>query len=216
MADKIKTGNVAHSVPCSPITTSVHVEPFLHKTPVPSIQEKTLKWVKGAPTPIQEGQLTPNSEALNLLTGFATGEISMEGEQLKHLPSISESLETLWETPKRKKNIDGSASHTKKAKIAQKEPRKNISKQLAKQNPCTKIPDSGIKIENIIQGSPVYIPYKWKIPKSKGKGKGSKGSKLKVSIKSVQSESVDMAHTKQTLTKAEMDAIKARNKKARV
>ena len=160
MADKIKTGNVTRSVSCSPITANVHVEPFLHKTPIPSTQGRTLEWIKGAPTPIQEGQLTPNSKALTLLTGFATGEISMEGEQLKHLPSISESLETLWETPKKKKNIYGSSNCTKKAKIAQKEPQKNISKQLAKENPHTKIPDSEIKIENIIQGSPVYIPYK--------------------------------------------------------
>ena len=89
---------------------------------------------EGVPTPVQEGQLTPNTEALTLLTGFATGEIFMEGEQLKHLPSISESLETLWESPKRKKNIDGRFNCTKKATIAQKEPRKTISKQLAEKN----------------------------------------------------------------------------------
>ena len=38
---------------------------------------------------------------------------------MKHLPTISESLNTIWETPKRK-NIDGSVNRTKKAKIAQK------------------------------------------------------------------------------------------------
>ena len=84
----------------------------------------------------------------------------MEGEQLKRLPSISESLETLWEFPKRKKNIDGRSNRTKKATIAQKEPKKTISKQLAEKNFCTRIPDSEIKIENIILGSPVYLPYK--------------------------------------------------------
>ena len=61
------------------------------------------------------------SEALNLLVGFSTGEVTMEGENMKHLPTISESLETIWETPKQK-NIYGSANRTKKAKIAQKEP----------------------------------------------------------------------------------------------
>ena len=84
----------------------------------------------------------------------------MDGEQLKHLPSISESLETLWESPKGKKNIDGRFNHTKKATIAQKEPRKTISKQLAEKNFRTRIPDLEIKIENIILGSPVYLPYK--------------------------------------------------------
>ena len=142
----------------------------------------------------------PNTEALTLLTGFATGEIFMEGEQLKHLPSISESLETLWESPKRRKNIDGRSNCTKKGTIAQKEPRKNVR---------TQIPDSEIKLENIIPGSPAYLPYE-RIPiVSRGKGKGSKGSK----IISIPSEFTDMARTKQTLTKVELENIKARNKK---
>ena len=92
---------------------------------------------EGALTPVQEGQLMPNTEALTLLTGFTTGEIFMEGKQLKHLPSISESLEILWESPKRRKNVDGRSNHTKKATIAQKEPRKTVSKQLAEKNFCT-------------------------------------------------------------------------------
>ena len=90
--------------------------------------------MKGAPTPIQEGQLTPITEALNLLAGFSSGEVIMEGNELKHIPSISESLETIWNTPKRK-NTNGCANRTKKAKVGQKEPRKNISKQLTDQNP---------------------------------------------------------------------------------
>ena len=52
----------------------------------------------GAPTPIQECQLTPISEALNLLVGFSSGEVIMEGEELKHIPSISESLDSIWVT----------------------------------------------------------------------------------------------------------------------
>ena len=121
------------------------------------MQERT---TEGALTPLQEGQLTPNTEALTLLTGFATGEIFMEREQLKHLPSISESLETLWESPKRRKNFDGRSNCTKKATIAQKEPRKIISKKLPEKNFRTRIPDSEIKLENIIPGSPAYLPYK--------------------------------------------------------
>ena len=133
----------------------------------------------------------------------------MEGEKLKHLPSISESLETLWESPKRRKNVDSRSNHTKKAKIAQKEPRKTISKQLAEKNVRTQIPNLEIKLENIIPGSPAYLPYE-RIPiVSRGKGKGSKGSK----IISIPSEFTDMARTKQTLTKAELENIKARNKR---
>ena len=77
----------------------------------------------GTPTPIQEGQLTPISEALNLLIGFSTGEVMMDGDDVKHLPTISESLNSIWDTPKRK-NTDGSVNRTKKAKISQKEPAK--------------------------------------------------------------------------------------------
>ena len=46
------------------------------------------------------------------------------------------------------------------------------------QNPRTKIPDSEIKIENIIQDSPSFVPYKFKTPKGRGKGKGVKDIKL--------------------------------------
>ena len=66
-----------------------------------------------------------------------------------------------------------------------------------------------IKIENIILGSPAYLPYKLKPIVFRGKGKSSKGSK----IISIPSEFTDMAHTKQTLTKAELETIKARNKR---
>ena len=48
------------------------------------------------------------------------------------------------------KNIDGSVNRTKRAKIAQKEPRTNISKGLAIQHPRTKVPDSEIKLKNIV------------------------------------------------------------------
>ena len=90
---------------------------FCIKLPIPSIEKKATKWVQGAPTPIQEGQLTPISEALNLLAGFSSGEVIMEGEELKHIPSISESLESIWDTPKRK-NTDGRANRTNCTKRA--------------------------------------------------------------------------------------------------
>ena len=101
MAEQNITGNVSHSVPSSPVTGNVLIKSFLDRTPIPSVQ--TTQWVQGVPTPIQEGQLTPMSEALNLLVGFSTGEVIMEGKNMKHLPSISESLNSIWDTPKRKK-----------------------------------------------------------------------------------------------------------------
>ena len=175
MAEQNVTGNVSHSVPSSPVTENVSIKPFLDRTPIPSLQMESTQWIQGAPTLIQEGQLTLISEALNLLVGFSTGEVVMEEENVKHLPSISESLDSIWNTPKRK-NTDGSVNRTKKAKIAQKEPRKNISKDLAIQHPRTKIPDSEVKLENIVQGSPSFISHS--VKSSKGKGKGVKNIKL--------------------------------------
>ena len=95
MAEENNTGHVKNSVSSSPVVKNVS---FLNRTPTPSV--KATQWVQGAPTPIRKGQLTPMSEALKLLVGFSTGEVTMEGENMKHLPTISESLEIIWETPK--------------------------------------------------------------------------------------------------------------------
>ena len=208
MTDEINTGNVICSVPNSPAVESIQIKPFLHRTPIPSVEKVTLKWAQGAPTPIQEVQLTPISEALNLLVGFSSGEVIMEGEELKHIPSISESLESLWDTPKRK-NIDGCANRTKKAKIAQKEPHKDISKQLANQKPRTKVPDSEIRIENIIQGSPSFVPCKIKVKTPKGRGRGVKEAKMNI----MNSDS-GMTQTKKTLTVKQRAAQAGRVAKA--
>ena len=86
---------------------------------------------------------------------------------------------TIWKTPKCKVT-DRSANRTKKARVANKEPRKNLSKQMAETNPRTKIPDSDIRIENIIQGSPCFIPYKIKVKTLKGRGKGVKQVKMNI------------------------------------
>ena len=175
-----KNRKVSHSVPSSPVTS---IKLFMPKTPIPTLKRKeklkSPKFVKGVPTPIKEGRLTPNSEAFSLLSGFATGNIKMGGDEVLHLPSIGTSLATIWETPKRK-DIDGSVNRTKKAKVAQKEPRKNLSKQLAERHPHTKVPDSDIKLENIILGSPSYVPIriKNKTPKQKKLGKGCKNIKF--------------------------------------
>ena len=40
-------------------------------------------WVSGPPTQVQ--QMSPNSAAMVLLTGFAEGETQMQGESIRHL-----------------------------------------------------------------------------------------------------------------------------------
>ena len=99
----------------------------------------------------------------------------MDGDVMQHLPitqgnkSIGSTLsELLWLTTSTKK-MDGSLIHSKKAKIAKTTPKQTKAKKLAQKQPCTRIPDSDIKIENIIPGSPIYIPYKNIKVTSKGK-----------------------------------------------
>ena len=70
---------------------------------------------------------------------------------------------------------------------------KNISKGLAIQHPRTKVPNSEIKLENIIRGSPLLASQSAKIPR--GQGKGNKGVRLNDS-----SFPSGMAHQKKTLT----------------
>ena len=191
MADKKR--KVVHSVPSSPVDS---IKSFLSKTPIPTLKRitKSPEFVKGAPTPVQEGQMTTNTEALSLLTGFATGQVTMKGDEIQHIPSISQSLGTIWETPKCKVT-DGSANHTKKAKVTKKEPRRNISKQMAETNPRTKIPDSEIKIENIIQDSPSFVPCKIKVKTPRGRGKGVEEVKM-----NIMGSDLGMAQMKKTLT----------------
>ena len=90
MAEQNIAGIGSRSVPSSPVTENVAIKSFLDQTPIPSVQVEHTQWVQGVPTPIQEGQLTPISEALNLLVGFSTGEVTMEGGDVKHIPLISE------------------------------------------------------------------------------------------------------------------------------
>ena len=97
MAEQNDTGNVKNSVPSSPVVKNIL---FFDRTTIPSV--KATQWVQGAPTPIRKGHLTPMSEALKLLVGISTGEVTMEGENMKHLPTISESLNTIWDTKTKK------------------------------------------------------------------------------------------------------------------
>ena len=93
----------------------------------------TLKWKQGVPTSIIEGSLTPHQEALGLLTSFTTGSIRMRGDVVQLLPTVqgnksigNSSQEIPWYSPKRRK-VDGSAIHSKKAKIAKKGTQKAFS-----------------------------------------------------------------------------------------
>ena len=102
MADEINTGNVIHSVPNSPVVEHVQIKPFLQKTPIPSVEKVTSKWVQGAPTPIQEGQLTPFSEALNLLVCFPLAKSLWKGKNENIYPLFLK-VWTVFELPPRER-----------------------------------------------------------------------------------------------------------------
>ena len=158
------------SVPSSPVTEPVRISEFLDKTPIPNPALEATIWVPGVPTPIQEGLMSPNTEAINLIAGFASGHVTIDGNNLKHIPSISKSLSEVWETPNKWVPVDSGTIGARKTVIAQKEPCKNISRQIAQKEPCTRVPDSEITLSNIIPGSPAFVPYKRITPKGKGKG----------------------------------------------
>ena len=187
------------SAPNTPLTKTSKA--CLDCTPVPQIQ--SLVWKTGVPTPSLDGTLTPNQEAINLLAGFAMGSVMMEGDIVQHLPAtqgnkaIGESLSELpWYSPDPTKKTGGSAICSKRAMLAVKAPKKCKNTQtqaglMATQHPCQRVPNSEIRIENIIPGSPEYIPYK----RIKN---GKKGGKNLVAV------SVGMTKSKQTPTKAQM------------
>ena len=150
--------------------------------------------------------MSSNTEAINLLAGFASGHITIDGNDLKHVPSISKSLSEVWETPDRWVSVDSGAVGGGKMVISQKELRINVSRQVAQKEPCTRFPDSEIRLSNIIPGSPVFLPYIRITPKGKGKGMkcisiGSKPTTL----------DSDMVRSKRTMTKEERLKAKAKD-----
>ena len=119
---------VPNSVPNMPITKMKDHKQYLQNTPIPRVTSP--KWKEGTPTPIQEGVISPNQQAINLLTGFANGHIKMAGDKIEHLTtvlerkSIEDSLQELsWDSssPVKKKKVDGSANRSERHIIAQKE-----------------------------------------------------------------------------------------------
>ena len=169
------------SLPCSPIQ---HPTTFLMNTPVP--KSTLLTWKQGISTPIHEGNLSPNHLAVELLAGFSTGKIRMRGDIVEHRPS-SEADESIVDmlsqldsaTHHEDQEANNSASHISPIVTVNNET-KMIARLQAEKNPRTKVPDSEIRPENIILGSPMYIPNK-KISKNQ-KGKGGYGKKLKFPI----------------------------------
>ena len=70
------------SLQCSPVQ---HPKTFLANTLVP--KTTLLTWKQGISTPIHEGNLTPNQMVVELLAGFSTGKIQMQGDTVEHMPS---------------------------------------------------------------------------------------------------------------------------------
>ena len=160
MADNQKTGktNISHSVQCIPVVQNVAQFDFLSKTLVLKVTEYA--WVEGAPMPILQGSMSPNEQAITLLAGFASGSVTMEGNSIKHLPSIPDksimqTLDEVWGTPTQEDKDAGNIIYANKARITQKEPRKFIAWQVAEENPHTTIPDS----ECTVLSSGFLVPY---------------------------------------------------------
>ena len=105
MADDCKTGKfpISFSIPCSPVVKDITKSKFLSETPIPKITEST--WVQGVPTPVIQGSMSPNKQTITLLAGFASGNVKMKGDSVKHIPtipegSITQTLNEVWGTPK--------------------------------------------------------------------------------------------------------------------
>ena len=184
---KVVTGSSSVSSRSLPWSLVQHTKPFLPNTPVPST---TLMWKWGISTPINEGNLSPNELAVELLTAFSTGKIRMRGDVVEHKlssdadESIADILSQLdSDTHHEDQNVNGPVPHICPDIIINSGTEtKLIAGFQAKINPQTRVPYSEIHPEKIILGSPVYIPYK-KISKDQ-KGKGSNGKKLKFPISS--------------------------------
>ena len=73
---------LSHSAPDTPITKQS--KSFLQKTPITAVSSP--KWKSGLPSPINNKSVTPNQEAISLLTGFATSHVRMVGDVMQHLP----------------------------------------------------------------------------------------------------------------------------------
>ena len=163
-----------------------------------------LTWKQSISTPIHEENLSPNQLAVELLASFSTGKIRMRGDIVEHRPpseadeSIADMLSQLDSATHHKdQEANNCASHISPIVTVNNET-KMIARLQTEENPRTKVPDLEIHPENIILGSPMYIPYK-KISKNQ-KGKGGYGKRLKFPI----SSSSTMPWQKKTPTQNEL------------
>ena len=79
----VQSSSISRSAPNTPLTKTSKA--FLDHTLIPQIQSPV--WKTGVPTPSLDGTLTSNQEGINLLAGFATGSVRMEGDIVQHLPA---------------------------------------------------------------------------------------------------------------------------------
>ena len=141
-----------------------------------------------------------------MIAGFASGHVTIEGDDLKHIPPISKSLSEAWETSNKWVLVDSGTIGAEKMIIVQKEPHKNVSRQVAQKDPCTRVPVSKIQLSNIIPGSPAFVPYIRITPK--GKGKSMKYISIGSNPTTLES---DMVRSKRTMTKEEWLKAKAKD-----
>ena len=174
------------SLPCSPVR---HLRPILPNTPVPNTTLLTWKW--GISTPINEGNLSPNELAVKLLAGFSTGRIRMRGDTVEHRPSsdadesIMDILSQLDSTiPHKDQEAINSAPHVS-PNVTINNRTKTVAGLQAEKNPRTKVSNLEICPENIILGSPMYIPYKRISVNQRSRGKYGKKLKFPISSSSM-------------------------------
>ena len=82
--DNLKQGVV--DVHNTPVTKRKDDKLVLQYTPIPKVVSP--KWKEGIPTLVQEGVISPNQQAIQLMTGFVIGHIRMVGDQIEHLTTI--------------------------------------------------------------------------------------------------------------------------------
>ena len=108
--------------------------------------------------------------------------------------------------PNKRLPVDSGTIGAEKTVITQKELHKNVSRQIAPKEAHTRVPDSEIKLSNIIPGSPVFLPYKRITPK--GKSRGMKYISIGSNPTTLDS---DMARSKRMMTKEERLKAKAKD-----
>ena len=95
------------------------------------------------PTPVIQGSMSPNEQAITLLAGFASGSVTMVGDMVKHIPtipegSITQTLNEVWGTPKQKKIPVAAQFVLKSLKLPKKSLKRPLPGDWLKKNPIQK------------------------------------------------------------------------------